>query len=249
MNTKTPGDILAERIERVSKSHFPDTPVSRLLDNIIAEYRKPWTLGRSVKGFRPLADGEEWHRQDFTEDMLPDGWRPTLMGENVFGTDEGLYDEWASVAPTRGHVDVGLPLDCVLYRTRRPLPAVEKWAAEKAAFLRGEKIEIHNGTEWIEFAPRNRHDPPPWTEDYLFRVKPEPVMVPLGPEDVPPGSVLRHHSWKAFEHVTPSVFEHQVEFIVGESVAFRTYERLRSEPWSISRDGGETWSRCEKEAK
>jgi len=43
---------------------------------------KPWGLGRSING-HTLPDGAEWHRQDFTEDMLPDRYRPLMDGENM----------------------------------------------------------------------------------------------------------------------------------------------------------------------
>ena len=53
------------------------------------DYRiKPWELSRHIPGFRPLEDSEEWHRNDFTEDMLPDGYRPLLDGERVMHQDQ-----------------------------------------------------------------------------------------------------------------------------------------------------------------
>jgi hypothetical protein len=35
---------------------------------------EPWTLP-------PPPEGQQWHRTDWTEDMLPEGWRPLLHGE------------------------------------------------------------------------------------------------------------------------------------------------------------------------
>lgn len=75
----------------------------------------------------PPAGGPPWHRDDFTEADLPEGCRPTLKGESLFGEDEGFYgNRWAKVAPTRIGHDVGTALDCVRYRTRRPLPAIPR---------------------------------------------------------------------------------------------------------------------------
>jgi len=51
-----------------------------------------WTLSRHIPGFRALEPGEEWHRNDFTEEMLPEGWRPLLLGEqSAHGIDEAMW--------------------------------------------------------------------------------------------------------------------------------------------------------------
>ena len=56
---------------------------------------KPWTLPCHLPGFRALEPGEEWHRNDFTEDMLPEGWRPLMEGERFQPTDSILVsEEW-----------------------------------------------------------------------------------------------------------------------------------------------------------
>jgi len=102
---------------------------------------KPWTLSRHLPGFRALEPGEEWHRSDFTEEMLPEGWRPLLMGEALVPNDEGDYGA------------DGVPMFCIFnggntktfpqyrYRTRRPLPSTraelerrefEEWAKSES---------------------------------------------------------------------------------------------------------------------
>jgi hypothetical protein len=77
---------------------------------------EPWTL--------PLPpEGMQWHRDDWTEDMLPGIKRPLLIGET--GTYERLNDNgvWEDgFAP-----EVPAPyLDGGFYRTDRPLPSVPK---------------------------------------------------------------------------------------------------------------------------
>jgi hypothetical protein len=47
---------------------------------------------RHIPSFRPLVPGEAWHSTDFTPDMLPQGWRPLLLGENTF-EDSQIFPE------------------------------------------------------------------------------------------------------------------------------------------------------------
>lgn len=85
----------------------------------------PWQLPSHIPGFRALLDSEEWHRQDWTREMLPDGWRPLLEAEHPVNGDQRLNEVWETwpcgdPSSLRGGVDqIHLP-----FRTRRPLPAV-----------------------------------------------------------------------------------------------------------------------------
>jgi hypothetical protein len=77
-----------------------------------------------------------------------------------------------------------------------------------------------------------------------YRIKPEPVMVPLGPEDVPPGSVIRmehwaDHTWK----LVSSIDENQINF--GQN-SWSTYEALQKS-FEIKRPGKD-WMPCHKQA-
>lgn len=88
----------------------------------------PWSISRHLPGFRPLRDGEEWHRQDWTEEMLPDGWRPLLKGETTQRSD--VYFKTDALP-----VDIVISQDCSAwesegggprwFRTRRSLPPVK----------------------------------------------------------------------------------------------------------------------------
>jgi hypothetical protein len=98
-----------------------------------SDYRiKPWSLSRHLPGFRPLRDGEEYHRQDWTEEMLPEGWRPLLKGERV--VDGARNDEYRLNLIHDKKFDwqttwIGRPLPEAspgFWRTRRPLPEPPK---------------------------------------------------------------------------------------------------------------------------
>ena len=74
---------------------------------------QPWTLPAPPPGRR-------WHREDWTQDMLPEGWRPLLL-------DERTHEEDQYYIPEMGWRDgnsnpVARPFT-MHTRTRRPLPA------------------------------------------------------------------------------------------------------------------------------
>lgn len=156
-----------------------------------------WTLPTPPKG-------RQWHRQDWTQEHLPDGFRPLLKGERIQNGDALNYQHHGAYGWTTINSDPAEEGHCVdefpsyFYRTTRPIP------------------------------------PEP------------PVMVPLGPEDVKPGAVLRSNrqmkgdKWIAILQVTDlGVFIH--------STPLNTWEDIRV--WAeISHDGGKTWTACEKPA-
>lgn len=120
-------------------------------------------------------DGEAWHRTDWTQDMLPEGCRPLLLGEvNVPGVDErecgGMRSgEWLPLSS----VEASKPGHPHL-RTTRPLPVKpDPFAAEKAAFAAGKVIQFKHSPEY-EWADC-QGAPPQWYHDSIYRVKPDPV--------------------------------------------------------------------------
>lgn len=79
-----------------------------------------WFLSRHIPGFRPLRDDEQWHRQDFTEEMLPPGWRPLLNGEQVtenYQVIQGVTG-WTEVS----NLSFMWEIYATFARTRSPLP-------------------------------------------------------------------------------------------------------------------------------
>lgn len=83
-----------------------------------------------------------------------------------------------------------------------------------------------------------------------YRVKPEPVIVPLGPEDVKCGDRLKQSHFKpGVEFQILAVLKDGIGKFVHENDEFRVdlilWSELKSD-WLISRDGGKTWAKCEK---
>jgi hypothetical protein len=108
------------------------------------------------------------------------------------------------------------------------------------AIAEGKIIEYSSGSIWSEVKDPNFIDPPEY-----YRIKPEPIMVPLGPEDVPPGSAIRmehwaDHTWK----LVSSIDENQINF--GQN-SWSTYEALQKS-FEIKRPG-EDWMPCHKPAR
>lgn len=69
-------------------------------------------------------------------------------------------------------------------------------------------------------------------------------LVPLGPEDVPPGSIVRRQNrpeedthWIAVTAVSDALI-----WIGNQSIGWLGFQL-----WEISRDGGRSWQRAEKE--
>jgi len=85
-------------------------------------------------------------------------------------------------------------------------------------------------------------------EEAAYRRKPAPKRVPLGPDDVPPGSLVRANiGSKEGWCLIGAVVRDQVSVVRSIDIQTQTYLELM-EWWEISRDGGKTWSGCWKEA-
>jgi len=222
---------------------------------------KPWTLGRSVNGFT-LSDGQEWHRQDFTEDMLPEGWRPLLDGEHTAIEDNYFMSgEWA-IRLCKG--DVPMDIKHLHHRTRRPLPVADPLADpladRKAAHAAGQtiqrRVQLSSETIDIQWSKWADVATPSWTisSDVEWRIKPAPVMVPLGPEDVPPGSVIRlTDSNERVEWMPTFPVDTGVEMPSEGKWSYLSFIDMRDN-WQINRSiplagrwDKDAWQPCEKE--
>ena len=202
---------------------------------------KPWRIGKEINGHK-LPEGAEWHRQDFTQDDLPPGYRPLLFGECDYTGDEVFYaaNGWVKVTPC--------PLPNVGYnskrRTTRPIPELEpeKWAAEKAAFAEGKVIQyrLDSYSRW------ELSDNPAWREIGEYRIKPEPRIVDLEPCDIEPGSVVRLLSWS--EGCWKAVIGNCPTGVLLHEMGERSFNELRAVGWLIHRPSKPgIWERCEKE--
>lgn len=82
-----------------------------------------------------------------------------------------------------------------------------------------------------------------------YRRKPKAVMVPLGPQDVKPGDIVREAGGlSVLTMLIICVWRDGVRFFDGVSLEpySRSWEILMR--YEISRDGGKTWEKCCKEA-
>jgi hypothetical protein len=149
---------------------------------------KPWSLP-------PPPDGMKWHRDDWTEEMLPEGWRPLLRGEPRVLGDEFLFDkyerssEWIDCSGPP--VTLNSPdVNWCHHRTKRPLPQPDPYAELKAAHAAGKVIQHNRGNgsypNWCDV-------PDPEFSDRVstYRIKPEQQKVPFQPSDVLPFCVFR----------------------------------------------------------
>lgn len=70
-------------------------------------------------------------------------------------------------------------------------------------------------------------------------------LVPLAAEDVPPGSVIRFRGWKTTSwKMIGAVWDDRIECCDDTQA---TFQALQRDAWEISRDGGRSWQKCEKE--
>ena len=170
---------------------------------------------------------------------------------SVGGIDEARYDnrpDEFNVQATSGIIPPRK--NGLFWRTKRQLPAVaDPYAELKKAHSEGKVIQFNYGQAIADWCDMERM--PTWVDPVKrYRVKPSPVMVPLGPEDVPPGSVLRGLGWvdeyaKCWIDICETTPRGVHLNRMGCEV---TYQCLR-ENWVISRHDGKGFVRCEKEAK
>lgn len=167
----------------VWEEYWSDDPISAIEKGYKIRL-KPWSLP-------PPPDGMKWHRDDWTEEMLPEGWRPHLLGEVDNGDEEFLSSgEWR-----KGYYGSSVPTEAsdIHCRTKAPLPQLDPYAELKAAHAAGKVIQcrINELDTWDDSSPSWCQPP------HCYRIKPEQQKVPLGPSDVPPGSVLRKSEWSS----------------------------------------------------
>lgn len=103
------------------------------------------------------------------------------------------------------------------------------------ALVDGKTVECRAGDSWINNYVYHFSSPPE-----RYRIKPEPVLVPLGPEDVPPGSIIRRHEWLKGWQTVNGVYATGVCFngiLLDWSELMDVYEIKRP---------GEGWKPCSK---
>ena len=142
------------------------------------------------------SDGRPMHNPSgLSAEQVGLGWRLTLKGEKptsgaqTWMGDDHINGEWekrdVETAPYYAGTTYRLPLS-VPWPEAKPDPHAELKAAHAAG--KAIKVQMPNG-EWFDYKP----DKPQWNlQPECYRIKPEPATkeVELGPEDVPPGSVV-----------------------------------------------------------
>ena len=170
-----------------------------------------------------------------------------LLG--YFGTSQEL-DRWTMCGKYYGPKSTSL-LDLENYEPEpQPEPKPEEWAAEKAAFAVGKVIQYYaKGLgEWEDI-----NGNPLWAKGTQYRIKPEPQWVQLGPEDAPPGSVIRgplwgDHSWSSINVSDFGVIWLGIDRLSnGVSNHEMSWGRLMESGFEVKRPG-EDWKPCKKEA-
>jgi hypothetical protein len=120
-------------------------------------------------------------------------------------------------------------------------PDADPYAELKKAHKEGRVIQFNYGQAIADWCDMEME--PTWVDPVKrYRIKPTPVMVPLGPEDVKCGDEIKAIGYTLRRGIV-FVDEHKV----GTFNAIYSFEDLKSS-YEISRDG-KPWQRCEKEAK
>lgn len=79
----------------------------------------------------------------------------------------------------------------------------------------------------------------------LFRIKPTPSKVPLGPEDIKPGMVFRQEGWQCGFLAPVAVLSNAVCFRCGQGESFTVYYEDLRRSYMFSLDGIH-WLPCDK---
>lgn len=115
------------------------------------------------------------------------------------------------------------------------------------AFCDGKEIE-GRWANWKSLEPNpwiNSGNDADFHPSFEHRVKPTPTMIPLGPEDVSPGSVFALEEWARGCH--RGYYQVDQAQLWWDSVSPIGFSVLQIQGWLISRDQGKSWERCEKE--
>lgn len=189
--------------------------------------------------------GRKWHREDWTQEMLPDGWRPLLAGEaREIGDKTGsiivvVYPACENKANSRWtHTS-----------TTRPLPepfiqVPEGWRELQDSEKDGRWIEgakyLCEG-KWKHYEDSGCYA----TSDQRIIVpvaKPK-KRVPLGPEDITPGTCIKpsneYVGWGMVCEVDSSGVH------LGED-RHLSFNNLMDNNWSIKRPTDTEWQGCWK---
>jgi hypothetical protein len=136
----------------------------------------------------------------------------------------------------------------------------EPWAKEKEALKQGNLIQYTDdnnyNSQWIDCPVPQWVKEGPGKVNPRYRIKPEPKMIPLGPEDVLPGSAFRMKLFKEGIWVMPCAtssngISYSNPDLKSEEIdwaeLFHEWQINRSIPLTGKWDAN-AWEPCEKEA-
>ncbi len=210
--------------------------------------------------------GMKWHREDgWTAEMLPPGKRPFFLGETSVKsnhdnpTDQVGGGKWAWGTLAKGEIAT---VDCKHLRTARPLLFIHsghEWTWHRAGdpmpcdgekqvcLLRTDREEFHNFSVCGNIGDWND----PTIIGWRYADAEKKPKKPLGPEDVPPGSVVRGPAdgtevWAA----VITVVSRGISITDGRCIS---YKPLKEDGWIINRSipmtgkwDANAWEACEK---
>lgn len=165
----------------------------------------------------------EWMRED------GDQWIPGKPRYNIFyRLDEGCLIRIKPVDPhpNRAEVEEGIK-------------AGKKW-----------QFKSKDQNDWPRSYAPDDLVKPKWIEQLDYRLVPEPKKIPLGPEDVPPGSIIggptNHHNWCSVIYCA----DFGIAFVDSfPNICKKTFKALFDGSYQISTDSGKTWKPCYKEVE
>lgn len=264
-------------------SHGWETSFGRVQAPTLATYRVPLsTPWPSTPPFQlpPPPPGMQWHRKDgWTAEDLPHGYRPLTLGEEIqpssecchvapksyWGTCWGFHNEPA--APKTKHETKNETVELYRFRTTRPLTFThlgQTWTYHRP----GDPMPCDGKSNIYCVGGRlvSEHPRPAaqwfWNEKgeqeiIGWRYADEPkTQVPLGPEDVPPGSVFRRDDWKPHSfRMVVALHERGVCLGsgYGDGVVERSYVDLQNASYKINRSipltgkwNPDAWEPCHK---
>ena len=133
--------------------------------------------------------------------------------------------------------------DPKFYRIK-PTSSLEpfEWADEREAHKDGKKIQVRPkfGDEaW------NDTDEPQWHPFLSYRVKPEPKLIPLGHEDVSPGSAIRPTIHETGWYGVVEVTHDGIYYSVHGTIRSLSFEAM-TEQCHILRPNSTEWLPCSK---
>lgn len=266
MNTETFGQIEAvsrwlngERIEVFIKHcevwlpvpHFSISKTKEIPIELLSSQRE-YRLALSVLQFPAPPEGEKWHNPDnLTPEQveIDKGYRLRLESEKVGNSDEF----WLTIGAWSKTLHSGYNLEAVYtYRTREPLLVKEKPSQQEQLWICESASHCPYQTGTCTHQTHHERFDACVTEcirgggihgSKCIPVPPAPKMTELGPEDVPPGSVVRMLNEDGWCNI---VFVSKDRIMIANGGSSITYSALR-EQYEILRPG-EDWKPCEKEA-